>query len=118
MRIKAFVSTVQADKALEFYQKILGLKLLSQDSYGIEFDANGIHLRVTFVEKLNPQPFTVLGWDTIDIASTVKSLKEKGVTFEQYSFIEQDDSCIWTAPGGTRVAWFKDPDGNLLSVSD
>jgi catechol 2,3-dioxygenase-like lactoylglutathione lyase family enzyme len=118
MRVKAFVSTVQPDKAREFYQKILGLKLLSEDSYGIEFDANGAHLRVTFVEKLNPQPFTVLGWDAIDVASTVKSLTEKGITFERYSFIEQDDSCIWTAPGGTRVAWFKDPDGNLLSVSE
>jgi catechol 2,3-dioxygenase-like lactoylglutathione lyase family enzyme len=118
MRIKAFVSTVQPDKAREFYQKTLGLKLLSEDSYGIEFDTNGTHLRVTFVEKLNPQPFTVLGWDTVDIISTVKRLGEKGIKFERYSFIEQDELGIWTAPGGTRVAWFKDPDGNLLSVSD
>jgi catechol 2,3-dioxygenase-like lactoylglutathione lyase family enzyme len=118
MRIKAFVSTVQPDKAREFYKKTLGLNLLSEDSYGIEFDANGAHLRVTFVEKLTPQPFTVLGWDTMDVASTVKSMNEKGITFERYSFIEQDDLCIWTAPGGTKVAWFKDPDGNLLSVSD
>lgn len=117
-RIKAFVSTTQPDKARKFYSEKLGLKLLSEDSFGIEFDANGAHLRISFVEKLTPQPFTVLGWDTTDIISTIKLLNEKGISFERYNFIEQDESAIWTAPGGTRVAWFKDPDGNLLSVSD
>jgi catechol 2,3-dioxygenase-like lactoylglutathione lyase family enzyme len=117
-KIKAFVSTTQPDKAREFYSVKLGLKLLSEDTYGLEFEANGAHLRISFVEKLTPQPFTVLGWDTSDIVSTIKFLIENGITFERYTFIEQDDSCIWTAPGGTRVAWFKDPDGNLLSISD
>jgi Glyoxalase/Bleomycin resistance protein/Dioxygenase superfamily. len=117
-RLKAFVSTTQPDKAREFYTKKLGLKLLSEDSFGLEFEANGAHLRISFVEKLTPQPFTVLGWDTTDIVSTIKVLNEKGISFERYAFIEQDDSAIWTAPGGTKVAWFKDPDGNLLSVSD
>lgn len=117
-RIKAFVSTTQPDKAREFYTKKLGLKLLSVDGFGIEFDANGAHLRISFVEKLTPQPFTVLGWDTTDIVSAIKSLNEKGITFEKYPFLKQDASGIWTAPGGTRVAWFKDPDGNLLSLSD
>jgi catechol 2,3-dioxygenase-like lactoylglutathione lyase family enzyme len=116
-RLKAFISTTRPDKAREFYTNKLGLKLLSEDSYGIEFEANGAHLRISFVEKLTPQPFTVLGWDTNDIITTVKNLNEKGVLFERYNIIEQDDSGIWTAPGGTRVAWFKDPDGNLLSVS-
>jgi catechol 2,3-dioxygenase-like lactoylglutathione lyase family enzyme len=117
-RLKAFVSTTQPDKAREFYTKKLGLKLLSEDSFGLEFEANGAHLRISFVEKLTPQPFTVLGWDTTDIVSTIKVLNEKGISFERYAFIEQDDSAIWTAPGGTKIAWFKDPDGNLLSVSD
>ena len=116
-RLKAFISTTMPDKAREFYAKKLGLKLLSEDSYGIEFEANGAHLRISFVEKLTPQPFTVLGWDTTDIVTTVKNLNEKGLLFERYKIIEQDDSGIWTAPGGTRVAWFRDPDGNLLSVS-
>jgi hypothetical protein len=97
---------------------LLGLKLLSEDHFGIECDSNGAHLRITIVEKLTPQPFTVLGWDTTDIVSSVKQLVEKGIKFEKFSFIEQDDLGIWTAPGGTRVAWFKDPDGNLLSLSD
>jgi catechol 2,3-dioxygenase-like lactoylglutathione lyase family enzyme len=117
-KLKAFVSTTQPVKAREFYSGKLGLKLLSEDNYGIEFETNGAHLRVSFVEKLSPQPFTVLGWDTKDIHSTIRLLNERGITFERYTFIEQDDSGIWTAPGGTRVAWFKDPDGNLLSVSD
>lgn len=117
-RIKAFVSTVQPSVAREFYEKKLGLNLLSQDKYGIEFEANGAHIRLSVVEKLTPQPFTVLGWDTDDIVSTINNLTANGIVFERYNFIEQDDNGIWTAPGGTRVAWFKDPDGNLLSVSD
>ena len=117
-RIKAFVSTTEPLKARQFYENKLGLKLLSEDKYGIEFEANGAHLRISIVEKLTPQPFTVLGWDTNEIVSTVKLMNKKGILFERYSFIDQDESGIWTAPGGTRVAWFKDPDGNLLSVSD
>jgi hypothetical protein len=117
-RLKAFVSTVQPSVAREFYQKKLGLKLLSQDKYGMEFEANEAHIRLSVVDKLTPQPFTVLGWETDDIVSTINNLTAKGIVFERYNFIEQDDNGIWTAPGGTRVAWFKDPDGNLLSVSD
>ena len=117
-RIKAFVSTVQPSVAREFYEKKLGLNLLSQDKYGIEFEANEAHIRLSVVEKLTPQPFTVLGWDTDDIVATINNLTAKGIIFERYDFIEQDENGIWTAPGGTRVAWFKDPDGNLLSVSD
>jgi catechol 2,3-dioxygenase-like lactoylglutathione lyase family enzyme len=117
-RLKAFVSTVQPSVASEFYQKKLGLTLLSQDKYGMEFEANEAYIRLSVVDKLTPQPFTVLGWDTDDIVSTISNLTANGIIFERYDFIEQDENGIWTAPGGTRVAWFKDPDGNLLSVSD
>ena len=117
-RIKAFVSTTNPDKAREFYKDKLGLKLLSEDSFGMEFEAAGAHIRISVVEKLIPQPFTVLGWDTDDIISTISMMSEKGISFERYTFIEQDDSGIWTSPGGTRVAWFMDPDGNILSISD
>jgi len=117
-RIKAFVSTTNPDKAREFYKDKLGLKLLSEDSFGMEFEAAGAHIRISVVEKLIPQPFTVLGWDTDDIISTISMMSEKGISFERYTFIEQDDSGIWTSPGGTRVAWFRDPDGNILSISD
>jgi catechol 2,3-dioxygenase-like lactoylglutathione lyase family enzyme len=117
-KLKAFVSTTQPVKARQFYIEKLGLKMLSEDHYGFECESNGAHLRISIVERLTPQPFTVLGWDTVEIISTIKWLGEKGIKFERYSFIEQDELGIWTAPGGTRVAWFKDPDGNLLSVSD
>jgi catechol 2,3-dioxygenase-like lactoylglutathione lyase family enzyme len=116
-RLKAFVSTAKPDISRAFYEEKLGLRLISEDSFGIEFDANGARLRLTFVEKLTPQPFTVLGWDTDDIESAIRSLNEQGITFERYDFIDQDKAGIWKAPGGTRVAWFKDPDGNLLSLS-
>jgi catechol 2,3-dioxygenase-like lactoylglutathione lyase family enzyme len=118
LKLKAFISTTQLDKARQFYIDKLGLKILSEDHYGLECESNGAYLRITIVESLIPQPFTVLGWDTIDIISTIKWLVEKGIIIERYSFIEQDELGIWTAPGGTRVAWFKDPDGNLLSISE
>jgi catechol 2,3-dioxygenase-like lactoylglutathione lyase family enzyme len=118
LKMKAFVSTVKPDIARAFYEKTLGLKLLSEDNFGIEFEAGGAHLRLTYVEKLIPQPFTVLGWDTDDIESAIRSMNNQGITFERYDFIDQDEAGIWKAPGGTRVAWFKDPDGNLLSLSE
>ena len=117
-KLKAFIPTVEPEKAKEFYMNVLGLQLVSEDNFALEFDSNGIRLRVTKVGKFIPYPFTVLGWDTEDIATSVQKLREKGVIFEKYDFLEQDDLAIWTAPGGTKVAWFKDSDGNLLSLSE
>jgi catechol 2,3-dioxygenase-like lactoylglutathione lyase family enzyme len=116
--LKAFVPTIMPDKAKTFYQDILGLKLLSEDNYALEFNANGVLLRVTFVPELKPQGFTVLGWNVPDILNEVKSLNNKGIVCEKYSFLDQDDLGIWTSPGGSKVAWFKDPDGNILSLTE
>ncbi len=116
-KLKAFVPTIMPEKAKSFYQDILGLRLISEDQYALEFDANGTSLRVTIVNELKPHPFTVLGWDVDDVSSTVESLNKKGIVFEKYDFLEQDPLGIWTAPGGIKVAWFKDPDGNVLSIS-
>ncbi|HEY4935613.1 MAG TPA: VOC family protein [Puia sp.] len=116
--LKAFIPTVMPDKAKSFYQDILGLKLLSEDNYALEFNANGVLLRVTIVPELKPQDFTVLGWNVSDIASLIKSLNRKGTFCEKYSFLKQDDLGIWTSPGGSKVAWFKDPDGNILSLTE
>ena len=116
--LKAFIPTVMPDKAKSFYQDILGLKLLSEDNYALEFNANGVLLRVTIVPELKPQGFTVLGWNVSDIASLIKSLNRKGTFCEKYSFLKQDDLGIWTSPGGSKVAWFKDPDGNILSLTE
>lgn len=117
-KLKAFIPTLMPEKAKIFYRDILGLKLLSEDKYALEFDANGTLLRVTSVNELKPHGFTVLGWNVEDISSTIKSLNEKGVFCEKYDFLEQDNLGVWEAPGGTKVAWFKDPDGNILSLDE
>ena len=117
-KLKAFIPTIDPERAKEFYMNVLGLKLMSEDYYGMEFYSNGTLLRINKVNKLNPHPFTVLGWDVEDLSSVIGSLSRAGVNFERYNFLEQDTIGIWTAPGGVKVAWFKDPDGNLLSLTE
>jgi catechol 2,3-dioxygenase-like lactoylglutathione lyase family enzyme len=116
--LKAFIPTLKPDKSKSFYKDILGLQLLSEDNYGFEFNANGTRLRVIIVEELKPQSFTVLGWNVSDIASTIKSLNKKGIVCEKYDFLDQDNLGIWISPGDSKVAWFKDPDGNVLSLTE
>src|SRR5215469_6331500 len=115
--LKAFVPTSKPDKAKIFYRDVLGLRLVSEDNYALEFDANGTRVRVTIVENLKPQVFTIIGWNVDDISSTIKALNLKQVFCEKYSFLQQDDLGIWLAPSGSKVAWFKDPDGNVLSLT-
>jgi catechol 2,3-dioxygenase-like lactoylglutathione lyase family enzyme len=117
-KLKAFIPTLKPEKAKAFYKDLLGLKLISEDKYGLEFDSNGTRLRINIVPEFKPHSFTVLGWDVDSIKSTIQSLNKKGIIFEKYDFIEQDELGIWTAPGGTKVAWFKDPDENILSLSE
>jgi catechol 2,3-dioxygenase-like lactoylglutathione lyase family enzyme len=117
-KIMAFAPTLDAKKARPFYEGVLGLRVLSQDNFALALDANGIMLRVTNVPfGFKPQQFTILGWQVPDIAKTVSALKQKGVQFESYGLPTQDAEGIWTAPGGAQVAWFKDPDGNILSLT-
>ena len=116
-KLKAFVPTIMPEEAKSFYKDILGLELLSQDEYALEFNANGVLLRVTTVPALKPQEFTILGWNVGDISSTIKSMNAKGVFCEKYHFLKQDNLGIWLSPGGSKVAWFKDPDGNVLSLT-
>ena len=115
---KAFVPTVKPKEAKSFYQDILGLKLLSEDNFALEFDLNGTLLRVTTVQNLTPQPFTILGWNVDDIVSLISQLNDKNIFCERFDFFEQDDFGIWTSPNGSKVAWFKDPDGNILSLTE
>lgn len=117
-QLKAFVPTTKPDEAKSFYKDILGLKLLSEDHYALEFDANGTSLRVIIVQDLKPQAFTALGWNVSDIASTIKSLNKKNILCEKYDFLEQDSLGVWTSPNGSKVAWFRDPDGNVLSLTE
>jgi catechol 2,3-dioxygenase-like lactoylglutathione lyase family enzyme len=116
--VMAFAPTCDQARAIEFYRDKLGLKMTSQDNFAAAFDANGIMLRVSSVPApLTPQPFTILGWKVADIAATVRSLGSAAVTFERYPQIGQDELGIWTAPSGAKIAWFKDPDGNILSLT-
>jgi predicted enzyme related to lactoylglutathione lyase len=116
--LKAFVPTTKRKKAKSFYRDTLGLTLLSEDNYALEFDANGTLLRVTIVPELTPHPFTILGWNVDDIIAVIKQLKKKKVVFERYDFLKQDNLGVWTSPNGSKVAWFKDPDGNILSLTE
>jgi catechol 2,3-dioxygenase-like lactoylglutathione lyase family enzyme len=116
-KVGAFVCTKDRAKAKAFYGGTLGLSLHYEDDYAVVYDANGTTLRISPVQELNPQPFTVLGWEVANVTATVNALYEAGVVFERYSFLQQDELGIWSPGDGVHVAWFKDPDGNLLSVS-
>lgn len=116
--IVAFVPTRDAEKARAFYEGVLGLRFVKDDGFAMVLDANGIMIRVANVGKeFAPALFTILGWQVSEIESVVRGLTEKGVRFEIFGFFKQDELGIWTAPTGDKVAWFKDPDGNILSVS-
>jgi catechol 2,3-dioxygenase-like lactoylglutathione lyase family enzyme len=112
-----FVATTDGDAARAFYEGVLGLTFVEDQGFALVFDLAGTPLRVTRVESFTPLPFTVLGWQPADIDASVRALTEGGVTFERFDGLEQDDLGIWSASGGTRVAWFRDPDGNTLSLS-
>jgi catechol 2,3-dioxygenase-like lactoylglutathione lyase family enzyme len=114
----AFVGVSDPGRAREFYRDKLGLTLVSEDlPFALVFDAHGTMLRVTMAQKVEPAGYTVLGWRVPDAIAAVKALRQVGVEFQRYEGLAQDEHGIWTAPGGTRVAWFKDPDGNTLSIS-
>ncbi|MDB4988024.1 MAG: Glyoxalase/bleomycin resistance protein/dioxygenase [Myxococcaceae bacterium] len=116
--IIAFVATMDAPRAKSFYQDTLGLSLLEDTPFALVFDAHGTMVRIQKVASLVPAAFTVLGWKTKDIAADLERLREAGIEGERYPYFEQDALGVWTAPGGGKVAWFKDPDGNLLSLTE
>ena len=116
--VMAFVATTQPEKAKAFYAEILGLRLVEDDWFAIVFSAGGTTLRIQKVKEFSPLPFTVLGWKVADLKQTVEGLSKKGVTLERYPGMQQDDAGIWTTPDGAgKVCWFKDPDGNTLSLT-
>jgi catechol 2,3-dioxygenase-like lactoylglutathione lyase family enzyme len=116
--IMAFVATADAARAKAFYHELLGLRLVSDEQYALVFDAAGIMLRVQKVKEVRQAQYTALGWSVPDIAAKVAELEKAGVKFERYGLPGQDEKGIWTPPGSsTKVAWFKDPDGNILSLT-
>jgi catechol 2,3-dioxygenase-like lactoylglutathione lyase family enzyme len=115
--IVAFVPIKDSDKARAFYEGVLGLRFVKDDGFALVFDANGTMVRAAKMKEFSPAQFTVLGWQVSGIEDVVRALAKKGVHFEIFGFFKQDELGIWTAPTGDKVAWFKDPDGNILSVS-
>src|SRR5713101_2086228 len=116
-RIVAFIATRDPGRAKAFYRDALGLHLVSEDSFALVFRVGGTMLRVTTVQEIALAAYTVLGWRVTNIAATIKNLQRAGVMFERYPGMPQDEQGVWTAPSGARVAWFKDPDGNTLSLT-
>ena len=116
-RIIAFVPTIDPPRSRAFYEGILGLRFVKDDGFALVFDANGIMVRVAKGRDFTPAAYTILGWEASDIETTLTEMAKKGVRFEQFGLPGQDKTGIWTAPTGDKVAWFKDPDGNILSIS-
>jgi catechol 2,3-dioxygenase-like lactoylglutathione lyase family enzyme len=116
-KLVAFGATVDAASAARFYGETLGLRRRSEDAFALVFEANGVELRLQKVEALTPQGFTVLGWQVADVDAVLAALARSGIVPERYPGLVQDARGVWNAPSGARVAWFKDPDGNLLSVA-
>jgi catechol 2,3-dioxygenase-like lactoylglutathione lyase family enzyme len=113
-----FVLTKDYAKARAFFEGKLGFQFVSQDQFALVMKAGGNMIRIPKVPDFTPLQSTVLGWEVQDIEAVVKSLAGQGVTFEKYPFVQDRELGIWTTPNGDKVAWFKDPDGNVLSVSE
>ncbi|MFU7529154.1 VOC family protein [Qipengyuania sp. ASV99] len=110
-------ASVKHGEALRFYRDVMGFALVDDNPFSFEFDAAGTMLRVQKVESFVPHPFTAVGWRVEDIAAARDRLADRGAVFLRFEFMEQNERGIWTAPGGARVCWFKDPDGNTLSLT-
>lgn len=117
-KLMAFVATAKPESARGFYRDTLGLQLVDENPFALVFDLNGTMLRVTRVEKVDPRPYTVLGWQVADVTAMARQLRDAGVKLKRYPGMDQDELAVWTAPGGAKVAWFEDPDGNVLSVAE
>jgi catechol 2,3-dioxygenase-like lactoylglutathione lyase family enzyme len=116
-KIVGFVPTRDYDKARAFYENQLGFEFVSLDQYALVMHAGGHTIRITKVPNFAPLQGTILGWEVQDIKAVATWLREKGVELEKYPFVQDREWGIWTTPSGDKVAWFKDPDGNILSIS-
>ena len=117
-RIIAFVPTRNLERSKAFYLEKLGLKFISQDPFAVVLDGNGTMLRIAKVGEFQPARFTVVGFDVVNIEEEISVLNAKGIACERYPGMPQDEKGIWQSPSGARVAWFQDPDGNILSLTE
>ena len=114
-----FITIVDVERAKEFYRDKLGLRLVSEEPpFAIVFETKGMMLRLVIGKQIAQSAGTVFGWEVPDVASAAVELAAAGIRFEIYEFLKQDASGVWTAPGGAKIAWFRDPDGNILSISE
>lgn len=114
----SFAATSNATKSRKFYEETLGLKFVSSDQFALVFEANGAMLRIQIVDQVNPHRYTALGWKVSDIKKEVLTLSKRGVQFARYEGMDQDENGIWTAPSKAKIAWFTDPDENILSLTE
>jgi catechol 2,3-dioxygenase-like lactoylglutathione lyase family enzyme len=117
-KIASFVATADAAAAREFYENVLGLEFIDDEPYALVFNAAGTTLRIQKVDEVAVAPYTAIGWHVTDIAAVITGLKKRGVDFIFFDGFGQDELGIVTFPGGAKVAWFKDPDGNTLSLDE
>jgi catechol 2,3-dioxygenase-like lactoylglutathione lyase family enzyme len=115
--VMGFIPTVDAARARSFYEGVLGLRFVSDDSFALVVQSQGTFIRIAKLEEFTPAPYTILGWRVKDIEKEVQALTARGVTFKRYPPMVQSDLGVWSAPGGSKIAWFLDPDGNALSLS-
>jgi catechol 2,3-dioxygenase-like lactoylglutathione lyase family enzyme len=116
-KLVGFVPTKDSKRAREFYEGKLGFQFVSDDQFALVMQAGKSMIRIAKVKDFKPAQYTVMGWEVADVEAMVKLLNGRGVKFEKYPFVEDRELGIWTTPNGDKVAWFKDPDGNVLSLS-
>jgi catechol 2,3-dioxygenase-like lactoylglutathione lyase family enzyme len=116
--VMTFVATAKPAEARKFYQKVLGLRFIADEPYALVFDLNGIMLRIQKLQELAPARHTTMGWKVRDIRAAVIGLRKHSVEFQRFPRMQQDELGIWTSPSGAKVAWFQDPDGNTLSLTE
>ena len=113
----AFIPTKDVGAARRFYEETLGLEFVVDAQFALVFRVSGGMLRVVRMDEFMPVAYTIFGWKVADITSAARELAERGVEIARYHFVKQDSDGIWTAPGGDKVLWFRDLDGNTLSLS-
>ena len=115
--VMGFIPTKDAVPARAFYEGVLGLRVISDDQFALVVESRQTVIRITKINEFTPAPFTILGWRVQNIEEEVRTLAARGVLFQRYSGLTQNDLGIWTSPGGARIAWFRDPDGNASRFS-
>jgi catechol 2,3-dioxygenase-like lactoylglutathione lyase family enzyme len=114
----AFLATTDSTRSRAFYEGVLGLRFVSEDDFAVVYDIGGIEFRLQKVRELSPQPHTALGWAVDGIDRIVRGIVARGGRVERFPQLPPDAAGIWQSPSGARIAWFRDPDGNLLSLTE